>query len=119
MSLFSESLISPDVKKKIASGYIIRPLHSADYEKGFLQTLSSLTTVGSISKEQFIDRFNYLKGCKDTYYTIVVEDVKNAKVIGAGTIFVERKFVHTCGLVGHIEDIVTAESARGLNLGRL
>ncbi|KAJ3211084.1 hypothetical protein HDU67_004792 [Dinochytrium kinnereticum] len=54
-----------------------------------------------------------------TDYEKVVEDLKNQKIVGAGTILVERKFVHNNGLVGHIEDIVTAESARGLNLGRL
>ncbi|KAI9325112.1 acyl-CoA N-acyltransferase [Zopfochytrium polystomum] len=119
MSLFSEKLISPDVVKAMPAGYIVRPLAPGDYEKGFLETLGALTTVGKLSKQQFLDRFNYMKATKDHYYTIVIEDTKKSRVVGAGTVLVERKFVHENGLVGHIEDIVTAESARGLNLGRL
>ncbi|KAJ3013227.1 UNVERIFIED_CONTAM: N-acetyltransferase [Siphonaria sp. JEL0065] len=119
MALFGDTLISPEVNKSIAQGYRIRPLNAGDYEKGFLETLGNLTAVGPVTKKDFTDRFNYLKARNDTYFTIVVEDIKNSKIIGAGTILVERKFVHGCGLVGHIEDIVTAESARGLNLGRL
>ncbi|KAI8835893.1 acyl-CoA N-acyltransferase [Chytridium lagenaria] len=117
--LFSQSLISQDVLKSLAPGYTIRPLAPTDYEKGFLETLGALTSVGKISQGEFLERFSYLKARNDTYFTIVVEDLKNQKIVGAGTILVERKFVHNNGLVGHIEDIVTAESARGLNLGRL
>ena len=48
----------------------------------------------------------------------MIEDVAKKLIIGAGTIFVERKFVHLNGLVGHIEDIVTHKDYRGLNLGK-
>ncbi|KAJ3406156.1 hypothetical protein CcCBS67573_g03474 [Chytriomyces confervae] len=119
MALFSPSLISPQVIKSLKQGYAIRPLEKADYGKGFLETLGSLTTVGAVTKQQFEERFEYLKTRNDTYFTIVVEDIAKSRIIGAGSVVVERKFVHGCGLVGHIEDIVTAESARGLNLGRL
>jgi glucosamine-phosphate N-acetyltransferase len=47
----------------------------------------------------------------------VIEDTTKSKIIGCGTIFVERKFVHHNGLVGHIEDIVTHKDYRGKNLG--
>ena len=33
--------------------------------------------------------------------------------------FLERKFIHDCGIVGHIEDIVTDESVRGKGMGKL
>ncbi|KAJ3235611.1 Glucosamine-phosphate N-acetyltransferase-like protein [Chytriomyces hyalinus] len=89
MALFSPSLISPQVTKSLKQEYTIRPLEKGDYGKG----------KGEIAP--------------------FVEDIAKSRVIGAGSVVVERKFVHGCGLVGHIEDIVTAESARGLNLGRL
>jgi GNAT superfamily N-acetyltransferase len=50
---------------------------------------------------------------------IVIEDQSTGKIVGAGTIFLERKFIHGCGSVGHIEDIVTDESVRGKGLGKL
>ncbi|KAI8618101.1 acyl-CoA N-acyltransferase [Chytriomyces sp. MP71] len=119
MALFSTTLISPDVINALKEGYKVRPLELGDYDKGFLTTLGSLTTVGPVSKHEFAERFQYIKARNDTYFTIVVEDIKNRKIVAAGSILVERKFVHGCGLVGHIEDIVTSEAARGLNLGRL
>lgn len=33
------------------------------------------------------------------YYTIVIEDTNKQCIVGAGTIMVERKFVHMNGLV--------------------
>ncbi|KAJ3308183.1 Glucosamine-phosphate N-acetyltransferase-like protein [Blyttiomyces sp. JEL0837] len=122
--LFDIKYISPDVVKVMPPGYIVRPLAPGDYEKGFLETLGALTTVGKMSKGQFMGGFKNLrskigKAHNHEYFTIVIEDTKTSRVVGAGTIFVERKFVHQNGLVGHIEDIVTAESARGLKLGLL
>ncbi|KAI8803471.1 acyl-CoA N-acyltransferase [Cladochytrium replicatum] len=78
-----------------------------------------LTTVGALSKGQFIERYSYLKAHNHEYFIIVIEDTKKSKIAGAGTILVERKFVHNNGLVGHIEDIVTHKDYRGLNLGKL
>ncbi|RKO94881.1 hypothetical protein CAUPRSCDRAFT_1903, partial [Caulochytrium protostelioides] len=49
---------------------------------------------------------------------IVIEHVAKRHIVAAGTIFVERKFVHANGLVGHIEDIVSHREARGLHLGQ-
>ncbi|KAI8923883.1 acyl-CoA N-acyltransferase [Entophlyctis helioformis] len=117
--LFSPTLISPEVKASLKAGYEVRPLEAADYDKGFLDTLGMLTTVGAMSKARFLERFAYLRAHNHEYYTIVIEDVAKARIIGAGTLLVERKFVHNGGLVGHIEDIVTHSDYRGHNLGRL
>jgi glucosamine-phosphate N-acetyltransferase len=95
---------------------------------GFLEALGQLTTVGKQSKEQFmgkikinscisqkihcgsimsVDRYSYLQAHSHEYFTIVCEDLGKQKIVGAGTLFIERKFVHNNGLVGHVEDIVT------------
>ena len=76
----------------------------------------------------FTERYSYLKSHNYEYFTIgiftvfrfqlrtllklhmngisifiiiitVIEDTKKSRVVGAGTIFVERKFVHAGGLV--------------------
>ncbi|OAJ42808.1 hypothetical protein BDEG_26219 [Batrachochytrium dendrobatidis JEL423] len=78
-----------------------------------------LTTVGKMSKGQFMERYSYLKAHNHEYFTIVIEDTVKSLIVGAGTILVERKFVHNNGLVGHIEDIVTRSDYRGMNLGKL
>lgn len=46
-----------------------------------------------------IDRFAYLKAHNYEYFTIVIEDTAKGLIVGAGTILVERKFVHHNGLV--------------------
>ena len=52
------------------------------------------------------------------YKIIVVEDIKRGKIVGAGTVLIERKFVRDLGLCGHIEDIVVDKTYRGKNLGK-
>jgi glucosamine-phosphate N-acetyltransferase len=39
--------------------------------------------------------------------------------VGAASLLLDRKFVHECGTVAHIEDVVVDASMRGKNLGRV
>ena len=118
--LFSNTLIpSVSLKQWLKPGFIVRALEPLDYDKGFLKCLAMLTTVGSLSKSEFMDRYNYFKAHNHEYFTIVIEHVQKKVIVGAGTLLVERKFIHGNGLVGHIEDIVTHSEYRGLNLGRI
>ncbi|KAJ3214875.1 Glucosamine-phosphate N-acetyltransferase-like protein [Clydaea vesicula] len=117
VELFSTNLISPQVLAALPAGFLVRPLSDNDFDKGFLTCLEMLTTIGPMTKAQFKDRFSYLKKHSHEYFTIVIEDTKKGVIVGAGTLLVERKFVHLNGLVGHIEDIVTHKDYRGLNLG--
>ncbi|CAG8541445.1 8953_t:CDS:2 [Cetraspora pellucida] len=107
--LFSSDLISSEVQAALPKGHTIRPLSSEDYEKGFLNVLSVLTVVGDISKAQFLAHSH-------EYFTIVIVSPEN-RIIGAGTIFIERKFIHNNGLVGHIEDIAVDKNQQGKKLG--
>ncbi|KAL9655033.1 hypothetical protein ABK040_008816 [Willaertia magna] len=96
----------------------VRLLQPDDYEKGFLSILSQLTTIGNITKEQYLKRFNELFNNElPDYYICVIED--NGTIIGSSTLLIERKFVHECGYVGHIEDVVVDSRYRGYNLGKL
>ena len=52
------------------------------------------------------------------YKILVIEDLRKQKIIGAGSVIIESKFVRNLGLCGHIEDIVVDKSYRGKNLGR-
>ncbi|KAJ3185822.1 Glucosamine-phosphate N-acetyltransferase-like protein [Gaertneriomyces sp. JEL0708] len=118
-ALFDPALISPDLQSQLKPQFLIRPLAPTDYHKQFLPLLSQLTTVGDLTHAQFLDRYSYLKTHSHEYYTIVIEDTSKQLIVGAGTILVERKFVHLNGLVGHIEDIVTHKEYRGMNLGKM
>ncbi|RHZ75385.1 hypothetical protein Glove_214g37 [Diversispora epigaea] len=114
--LFSKDLISPKVQAALPKGYSIRPLANDDYERGFLDVLSVLTVIGDISKAQFLERFHYLKAHNHEYFTLVIVSPED-RIVGAGTIFVERKFIRNTGLVGHIEDIAVDKNQQGKKLG--
>ena len=62
-----------------------------------------------------------MKNSNSTYYVIVIEDttVDGGRVIGAATMVMERKFIHSCGSVGRLEDVVVSDVYRGKQLGKL
>ncbi|XDG08083.1 hypothetical protein ABKA04_007698 [Annulohypoxylon sp. FPYF3050] len=114
--LFSSDLISPEVSAALPEGYTARSLRLSDYDAGFLDCLRVLTTVGEISKDQFAERYQWMSS-QDTYYVLVIEDATRGKIVGTGALLVERKFIHSLGLVGHIEDIAVAKDQQGKKLG--
>ncbi|KAM3962546.1 glucosamine 6-phosphate N-acetyltransferase isoform 1-T2 [Aphomia sociella] len=133
----SEYLYSPDIlqrldftkspatfKPKISAAQpgedwmVVRPLQRADYDKGFLQLLSQLTSVGNVTRKQFDDRFTKMKQSGGHYVT-VIEDTRIGKLIGAATLTIEQKFIHNCSLRGRLEDVVVNDTYRGKQLGKL
>ncbi|ORZ30125.1 acyl-CoA N-acyltransferase [Catenaria anguillulae PL171] len=115
--MIDAKFISEEVAAQLPTGYVLRALDKEDFDKGYMQLLAQLTVVGDVSREQFDERLTYLAKHNDTYYPLVIEDRNTGKVVGAGTLFVERKFIRGCGMVGHIEDIVVDENQRGKKLG--
>ena len=134
-ALFSTNLIPKTIAASLPSGYTLRPLQSGDYDRGVLDVLSVLTTVGDISKQKYlgtppplllplgtqpnlfcIDRFEWLRKRNDSYFTIVIVNAQD-KIVGVGSLLIEAKFIHSCSLAGHIEDIAVAKSEQGKKLG--
>ena len=60
-----------------------------------------------------------MRDCNSTYYVIVLEDTMEGRVVGAASLLLERKFIHSCGSVGRLEDVVVSEAYRGRQLGKL
>jgi GNAT superfamily N-acetyltransferase len=114
--LFEASFIPQYVHDELPKGYTIRPLRASDYDRGVLEVLKVLTTVGNISRAQFQTQFDYWHKRNDTYFNIVIID-NHGKVVAVGSVVVERKLIHECGLVGHIEDIAVARNQQGKKLG--
>uniref|UniRef100_A0A1I8PCI7 Glucosamine 6-phosphate N-acetyltransferase n=1 Tax=Stomoxys calcitrans TaxID=35570 RepID=A0A1I8PCI7_STOCA len=96
----------------------VRPLKDSDYDRGFLQLLSQLTHVGSVSRTQFLTRFSQMKASGD-YFVTVIEDTRKNEIIGAATLVIERKFIHNCAIRGRLEDVVVNDTYRGKQLGKL
>merc|ERR1712241_324794 len=101
------------------SGLVLRPLYLEDYDRGYLALLSQLTSVGDITREQWESRWHQMRDSNNTYYVIVLEDRTLGKVVGAATMARERKFIHSCGSVGRLEDVVVSDDYRGKQLGKL
>jgi glucosamine-phosphate N-acetyltransferase len=73
---------------------VFRRLEAADYSKGFMDALSFLTQVGQVSEQDFNKRFNELYPAQnETYKILVIVDVEKDRVIGAGSLIIEKKFI--------------------------
>ncbi|GFP96447.1 glucosamine 6-phosphate n-acetyltransferase [Phtheirospermum japonicum] len=96
----------------------VRKLEISDKQKGFVELLQQLTVCGSISDEAFEERFQELAKCGDDHLICVIEDKNSGKIVGTGSVFIEKKFIRNCGKVGHIEDVVVDSSVRGQQLGK-
>jgi glucosamine-phosphate N-acetyltransferase len=89
--LFGSELISPDIAASLPEGYALRALQKGDYEKGFLDCLRVLTTVGDITLEQWNERYEWMdtQG-KGAYYLLVITN-ETGKIVATGALIVERK----------------------------
>ncbi|KAG0225572.1 Glucosamine-phosphate N-acetyltransferase-like protein [Actinomortierella wolfii] len=116
-TLFSPSLISPEVQSQLPEGYLMRPLEMTDYEKGFYDCLAGLTVVGNVSAETFRSCFENMRRAPGVYHTVVIEDLAQSRIVASGTLIVEQKFIRGGGKAGHIEDIVVHDSQRGKKFG--
>jgi glucosamine-phosphate N-acetyltransferase len=103
-----------------SEAYIIRRLTLKDIleESGFLSVLAQLTTVQTkpLTRELLESRFHSLDPAR--YHPMVLVRSSDGKVMGAATLLVEEKFIHDCGRVGHIEDVVVSRDLRGGGYGK-
>ncbi|KAG2482745.1 hypothetical protein HYH03_018339 [Edaphochlamys debaryana] len=97
-----------------AQEYTVRKLEAGDFDKGFLQVLGHLTTVGDVSREVFEEQMRR-RDASGAYHTVVIED--QGRVVATASMVVELKFIHGCSKVGHIEDVVVHPGMRGKRLG--
>merc|ERR1711962_1069251 len=115
---FLDKLQDVDIKQvpslpPLESSLLVRPLRLSDFDTGFLALLAQLTSVGEITRQQWEERWKELKS-SSSYFIVVLE-----KVVGAATLLVEKKFIHECGQVGRVEDVVVSDEYRGRQLGKL
>ncbi|XP_058019063.1 glucosamine 6-phosphate N-acetyltransferase isoform X2 [Ahaetulla prasina] len=87
--------ISPDDP---GEGLVLRPLCSADINRGFLKVLGQLTETGIVSPQQFLENFEHMRSSGD-YYVTVVEDTKLGAIVATATLVIEHKFTHSCAKI--------------------
>lgn len=98
--------------------FLVRRIKEADFENGFFETLSNLTTVGDIRFNEYrMEIINRILGDQN-YIIIVAEEQENHTIIGTATLLIEQKFIHNGGRVGHIEDVATRAGYEGIGVGK-
>ena len=93
---------------------IIRQLREEDLFNGFLTSLDTLRKASDIERQKCIQVFNKIKSNPD--HLIFVAEYEN-KIVGSTTLFLEQKFIHNGGIVGHIEDVVVQKEMQGKSIG--
>ncbi|KAL1860737.1 hypothetical protein VTK73DRAFT_7196 [Phialemonium thermophilum] len=115
-SLFPASLIPTSAASELPPSFTIRPLRRSDYARGYLDCLRVLTWVGDLTEDEFSERFDEMAAAKGVYYLLVIEH--EGRIVGNGSLIVEKKFIHNRGQIGHIEEIAISEDYQGRGLGR-
>ena len=92
----------------------ISEIVEGDLEKGFLETLDFLRNASGLDKNKARE---ILKKIKQNPNHIIHVATDDKKIVGSTTLFIEQKFIHDGGLVGHIEDVVVRKDYEGQGIG--
>ena len=92
----------------------IRDIVESDIDNGFLESLDNLRTTSDMNKETAKEILKKIIGNSD--HIIQVAEI-NGKIVGSTTLFIEQKFIHKGGKVGHIEDVVVSKEFEGRGIG--
>ena len=92
----------------------ISEIEESDLEKGFLETLDFLRNASGLDKNKARE---ILKEIKQNPNYIIHVATDDKKIVGSTTLFIEQKFIHGGGLVGHIEDVVVRKDYEGQGIG--
>ena len=93
----------------------IRELQEKDLFNGFLESLDSLRKASDLDPKKAKAIFKEIKSRSEH---IIYVAVRNSKIIGSATLFIEPKFIHAGGKVGHIEDVVVRKDNQGEGVGQ-
>ena len=92
----------------------IREIKEDDIEKGFLETVDFLRNTSGLDRNKARE---ILKKIKQNPNHIIHVAIENKKIVGSTTLLIEQKFIHSGGLVGHIEDVVVRKDYEGQGIG--
>ncbi|OWZ75844.1 glucosamine 6-phosphate N-acetyltransferase [Cryptococcus neoformans Tu401-1] len=115
--LFDAELLPTSMRENLPNDINVRPLASTDLLRQHFELLSNLRPSPALAPSLYQAIFTHFKSCPLTYYTVVMVDTKNDRLVASGTLIVERKHINGGGAAGHLEDIVVAEEMRGKKLG--
>ncbi|MDZ4684161.1 MAG: GNAT family N-acetyltransferase [Planctomycetaceae bacterium] len=92
----------------------IRPMYATDLRRGFLPCLASLKPC-ELTDEQAIEVFRQRMRQKIRTYVALLD----GRIVGTATLLIEPKFIHSGGVVGHIEDVAVHQAYQAHGVGAL
>ena len=95
-----------------ADDIVIRPMYATDIQRGFLAAIAALKPC-ELTEEEAVEVFRKRMRQKIMTYVAIKED----RVIGTATLLIEPKFIHSGGVVGHIEDVAVHQAFQHHGLG--
>jgi glucosamine-phosphate N-acetyltransferase len=98
--------------------YALRRIRRSDLGEELLGLLSQLTIVGTPSHGDLNRQLDKIWSTGNQHI-MIVEECQSRRIVGAGSLLMEHKFIHGCSNVGHLEDVVIASTHRGRRLGQL
>ncbi len=97
--------------------YKIKELKKKHITKELFETLSNLSDSTKIDIKKGRKVFKEIKKNRN-HFIYAAFDKKNKEVIGMITLLVEPKFIHDCGYLGHIDDVVVRKDYKGQGIGK-
>lgn len=93
---------------------VVRPMYATDLRRGFLATLASLKPC-ELSDEEAVEVFRQRMRQKIRTYVAVMDN----RIVGTVTLLIEPKFIHSGGVVGHIEDVAVHQAYQQHGVGAM
>ena len=106
---------NPPKQRLSLEGMKIRKLEYDDYNKGFFEVLSQLTSAKKPSFEDFKKHVDLIN--ERNVEQVLVATFDDKEIIGTVCVFSEVKFIHGLSKIGHIEDFVVREDKRRNGIG--
>ena len=97
--------------------FSIRPIEKKDVNRDFYSLLGQLTHMDVDKMDTYLT-YDFLENLDENHQILVIENEDTEEIVGAGTLFIEKKLIRNYGKVGHIEDIVVHKKTRGTGLGK-
>ena len=96
------------------SEIIIREIEEEDLDRGFLEVLDNLRKASDLENSKAKEVLEKIKQNPNHRIHVAID---GNQVVGTTTLFIEQKFIHQGGLVGHIEDVVVRKDYERKGIG--
>jgi glucosamine-phosphate N-acetyltransferase len=97
---------------------MIRPIKKTDLDNSFFSLLAQLSGEVTLYNRDMLWN-EYTKNSNHVTFVDEIKEVgKLASIMATSSVLIENKFLHCGSKVGHIEDVVVCNEARGTGLGQ-